>query len=588
MEFKMQNSIKLSDYVADFLSTITDYAFVGQGSCVVHILDSIDKRDDIKNIPSQNEQGASLAADAYSRSSGKMGVSIATSGPGIINLIQGIGCSFFDSIPHLIISGAVPTNQTRINKEIRQVGFQEMEVVDIVKPLTKYAVLLKDANKIKYELEKLIYYSKEGRCGPVLLDLPDDLQREFIIPDELESFIPPDDKNYISSSLDEVLNLINNSKRPLIIYGNGIKVGKAEVELDVFLKKTNIPFVPTWATLDLYDYDTENLVGTFGVAASRYGNFAVQKADLLICIGTRLSYQLTGAQKTKFSPNSKKIIVEIEKVELENENGIKADIGINSCAKIFLQNINKSEININNIEIEKWKEWINSVKKEFPICKKSYHQETKFVNPYVFFDTLSNFLKKDDVVIPDASANLIWAYQALKPKKGQQIFTALNHSPMGYSVAASVGAQFSDFNKRVIAVIGDGSMQMNVQELETISYNKLPIKIFIINNEGYGLIKGTQEGFLNKNYVGVDKTSGLGIPDFKKIAYAYDIQYQKISNNNDLKEIFNNLLDENKPIIFDVMVDPEQRVLPKLESGKLLHDMAPYIDRNILDQIMEI
>ena len=181
----MNKSMKLSDYVAEFLSNISEFTFVGQGSCVVHILDSIDKRNDIKNIPSQNEQGASLAADAYSRSSGKFGVSIATSGPGILNLLQGIGCSFFDSIPHLIISGAVPTNQTRKNKNIRQVGFQEMEVVDIVKPLTKYAVLLKDSKNIKYDLKKRVYYAKEGRPGPVLMDLPDDLQREFIVTEEL-------------------------------------------------------------------------------------------------------------------------------------------------------------------------------------------------------------------------------------------------------------------------------------------------------------------------------------------------------------------------------------------------------------------
>jgi len=588
----LKNKIKLSDYVAEFLSNISDYAFVGHGSCVVHILDSIDRRNDIKNISSQNEQGASLAADAYSRSSGKIGISIATSGPGILNLLQGIACSFFDSIPHLIISGAVPTNQTRKNKNIRQVGFQEMEVVDIVNPLTKYAVLLKDAKKIRYELEKMVYISKQGRPGPVLMDLPDDLQREFIIPEELESFMPIEEplstENYLNKKIEETLNLIKSSKRPLVIYGNGVNTANAFDELDVFFKKSNIPFLPTWATLDLYNFDEPNLVGTFGVAASRYGNFAVQKADFLLCIGTRLSYQLTGADKKSFSPYSKKVIVEIEDVELNNKNGVPADIGINTCAKTFLKAINEKIINTNNKELKKWKEWIYNIKKSYPICKTEYFDEKEYLNPYVFFDVLSRHLKKNDVILPDASANLIWAYQALKPKKGQKIFTALNHSPMGYSVAAAVGAQLANLDKNVVAIIGDGSVQMNVQEFETISYNKLPIKTFIINNGGYGLIKGTLETFLDNNYVGVDKSSGLGIPNFEKIAIAYGIKYIQISNYEGLIKNIGKLLVENQPIICDIMVDPEQRVVPKLESGKVLHDMSPNLDQITLDHIMKI
>jgi len=575
----MSKKIKLSDYVAKFLSEISEYTFSGHGSSVVHLLDSIDKRDNIKNIPSQNEQGAALAADAYSRVTGKIGISIATSGPGIINLLQGIGCSYFDSIPHLIISGAVPTNNMRNNKNIRQVGFQEMEVVDIVKPLTKYAVLLTDADLIKYELEKLVFYSFDGRPGPTLLDLPDDLQRAYIDPSKLKSFKIKNKKiTNINNKVLKTISLMAKSKRPVIIVGNGVNISRSKKKLDKFLKKTNIPFAPTWATIDLYPPKTKNFIGSFGVAATRHGNFVIQNSDLLICLGTRLSYQLTGSDKTSFAPNAKKIVVDIDKFEIKKTHSVKIDLSINSCVSDFFNLINKHKFILKKKEISKWIFWINDIKKKYPICEKKYYLEKNYVNPYVFFNELSPCCKSNDIIIPDASANLIWAYQAFKPKKGQKVFTALNHSPMGYSVAASVGAKFGALKKNVIAIIGDGSVAMNVQEFETIAHNKLPIKIFIMNNNGYGLIKGTLELFLEKNYVGVDPSSGLGIPDFKKIAYSYNIPYRQINNHTNIQNKINNILKLKTPVICDVKVNPNQRVIPKLESGNPIHRMSPLLD----------
>ncbi len=579
--------MKLSDYVAKFLANITDHAFVGQGSCVVHILDSIDKRDDITSISSQNEQGASLAADSYSRASNKIGVSIATSGPGLLNLLQGVGCSFFDSIPHIVISGAVPTNQTRKSKHVRQLGFQEMEVVDIVTPLTKYAVLLKDPKRIKYELEKMLFLATSGRPGPVLMDLPDDLQRVEIDEANLEGFIPDNSLSRVSiESVSKIMELVEVAERPLVVVGNGVKIADAKKDLDRFLSLTGIPFILTWATFDLYSYDAENLVGTFGVAATRYGNLTVQNADLLICLGTRLSYQLTGADRKTFSPKAKKIIVEIDEEELFKENGIIPDVAVLACVKDFLNTVCRSEIKVNKNKFSGWEKWIKETRAKFPICQPHYYDEQSFVNPYVFFDTLSECLKKNDIIIPDASANLIWTYQALKPKLGQTIFTALNHSPMGYSIAASVGAMLSNMDKNVVAIIGDGSVSMNVQELETIAFNKLPVKIFIMNNQGYGLIKGTQEVFLEKNYVGVDKLSGLSIPDFRKIAFSYNIDYVSISNHKNIKQAINGVIKMRKPVICDVNIDPNQRVSPKLESGKPIHDMAPYISSQELEDLL--
>ena len=565
--------MKLTDYIAEFIAKIAGNVFVGQGGNIIHVLDSLGKRKDIKIIPAQNEQGAAIAADAYSRfNEKKIGVTATTSGPGMINLMQGIACSFFDSIPTIHFVGAVVTKQLRKNKKIRQIGFQEMEVVDIVKPITKYAVLLKDKNMIKYELEKMLYYAKEGRQGPVLMDLPDDLQRAEINPKNLKSFIPPKKVKKIFLFENKFLDLIKNSKRPLIIVGHGVNLSNTKKELYKFISKTGIPYSPSWATVDLFSSDDKMNAGTFGVAATRYGNFAVQNADLLISLGCRLNTQITGSNLKSFAPNAKKIVVDIDNNELKKVNGLKYDLKINLNLKDFFKTI------IPKIKYNKnYSEWINRFilwKLKYPVVQEEYYRQNKKCNPYVFFRSLSEQTGKNDVLIPDASANLIWAMQSFKIK-GQKVFTALNHSPMGYSMPATIGAYLADKTKNVICTIGDGSMQMNIQELATISHFNFPIKIFVINNNGYGLIKQTQDTWLNSRRVGVDSESGLAMPNLIKIANAYGIKTVEINNHNEIGVKLKQILKSKSPILCDVIVDEKQKVIPKLEFGREIHDLSP-------------
>jgi acetolactate synthase-1/2/3 large subunit len=569
--------MKLTDYIAEYISKIADNVFVGQGGNIIHVLDSLGKRKDIKIIPSQNEQGAAIAADAYSRfNEKKIGVTATTSGPGMLNLMQGIACSFFDSIPTVHFVGAVVTSQLRKNKKIRQIGFQEMEVVDIVKPITKYAVLLKDKNMIKYELEKMLYYAKEGRQGPVLMDLPDDLQRAYINPKKLKSFTPP--KRLKKKVLFEkkFLNLIKNSKRPLIVVGHGINLSNTKKELYKFISKTGIPFCPSWATVDLFTSEDKLNAGTFGVAATRYGNFAIQNADLLISLGCRLNTQITGSNLKSFAPNAKKIVVDIDDNELKKTNGLKYDLKINLNLKDFFKTINPKIKNKKN-----YSKWIGNFrlwKLKYPIVQQEYFRQTKKCNPYVFFRSLSEQTGKNDVLIPDASANLIWAMQSFKVK-GQKIFTALNHSPMGYSMPATIGAYLADKTKNVICTIGDGSMQMNIQELATISHFNLPIKIFVINNKGYGLIKQTQDTWLDSRRVGVDSRSGLAMPNLIKIANAYGIKTVEINNHKEMDKKLRGVLKSKFPVLCDVKVDEKQKVIPKLEFGREIQDLSPRLNQ---------
>ena len=576
--------MKLSDYIAEFISKIADHTFVGQGGNIIHVLDSLGKRKDLKVIPSQNEQAAAIAADAYSRfSSNKIGVTATTSGPGILNIMQGVACSFFDSIPTFHFVGAVVTKQLRQNKNIRQIGFQEMEVVDIVKPITKYAVLLKDKNMIKYELQKMLYYAKEGRPGPVLMDLPDDIQRAEINPKKLKSFKPPKKNNNKIPFEKKFFELLKNSKRPLILVGHGINLSSTKKELYKFITKTGIPFSPSWATIDLFSSKNKMNAGTFGVAATRYGNFAIQNADLLISLGCRLNTQITGSNLDSFAPKAKKIVVDIDINEFKKTNGLKYDLKINLDLKDFFKKIiPKIKNNKNYSEwIKKFKEW----KIKYPIVEEKYYSQSKSCNPYVFFKTLSDNTNKNDVIIPDASANLIWAMQSLEPNK-QKIFTALNHSPMGYSMPATVGAYLADKSKNVICTIGDGSMQMNIQELATIKHFKIPVKIFILNNNGYGLIKQTQDTWLKSRRVGVDSRSGLAMPDLMKIANAYGIKTFEMNNHNEMGARLKEILKSKVPVLCSVKIDEKQKVTPKLEFGRSIHDMSPRLSESELNAEM--
>ena len=578
--------MKVSDYIANFLSKHTKYAFGGQGGSVIHIVDSIYKHKNITFIPGQSEQGSSLAADAYYRSSKKIGVSIATSGPGILNFLQGMACSYFDSIPGIYIAGASPTGNLRSNKKIRQIGFQEMEVQDMVKPICKYSTLIKNVENLNYELEKCIHIANNGRKGPTLIEIPDDISR-MEMPKRITHFKKKEIKISKKINTKKIKELFAKSNKPLVVIGNGCLAGTAILDIKKFLKKNKIPYSLSWAALHSFPSNDLFNFGSFGVAATRYGNFAIQKADLILFLGVRLSGQLTGTNTLTFSPNSKKIVVDIDKEEVTSQRLPKIDLKFNYDVNEFIKTLNKIKFNSNAIKIKKWVDEIGELKKNYPVLSKNNIINKNFVDPYFFFDKFYSNIDKNSIVIPDASANLVWAYQTLKTDKSPDMFTAFNHSPMGYSIAASVGAYFGSPKKKIYALIGDGSVPMNVQELETIKNYKVNVVIIILNNQGYGLIKQTQETWLNSVYAGTDKSSGLSLPDNIKIASSYGIKSYILKNNNDVNKNIKKILNFKGPILIDVRIDPKARVKPKIDFGRPLHDMYPYIDRLKLKKIME-
>jgi len=566
--------IKLADYVAKRLSEETDAVFVGNGSSVLHILSSFKKIKSIKVIPSQNEQGASLAADGYSRAKkNKMGIVVTTSGPGSINAFQGIASSFYDSIPSIYICGAPEIKHIKKNNsKIRQLGFQEMRMVDIVKPFTKYATIIKNPNDIFSEIEKCISITKSGRPGPCLIELPDDLQRTFIKEKKIKKEKIKIKRMTEFKKLKKFKELLNKSNKPLAIIGYGARISNAEKDILKFCKINNIPFTLTWPVADLANNNDTLFSGSFGAYATEYGNLAVQEADLLIIVGCRLNPTHIGGNSKLFNPKAKKIKIDIDVNELKEENKVKINLKINSDCKIFFKNLNKIKIRLKN-NSNFWIKKINEYKKKYPVVSSSYNKEKNFVNPYIFFDRLSKKIHKKTFIINDTSCNMVWMHQTFQFKKNQKVFSAYNHSPMGYSVAASIGYHLASPKSQIISIIGDGGMQMNIQELENIKNFNIPVKIFLFNNNSLGMVKQAMDTWFKSNYVACNPQSDLSFPNYNKVAKSYGVKTIEINDNSEIERGIQNTLMYEKAVLCNIRISPEAKMSPKVKLGSPIHVM---------------
>lgn len=581
--------MKLSDYIADFLvkQGIT-HVFLYSGGAIVHTADSIDRHPKLKIIIPQHEQGGASAADAYSRITENLGCMVTTSGPGATNTVTSVCNSYFDSISVLVISGQVATFRLKPSYKLRQKGFQETDVVSIFKSITKYAVQLRKAENIKYELEKAVYMARSGRPGPVLIDLPDDLQRVEIEPQKLRKFIPlKKKKSNIKPQIEKVIVLIEKSKRPVLILGAGIRVTGLKDEAKRFVEHFKMPVLLTWGGMDLFPYDHRYNMGGVGVCGPRGGNFAVQNSDLVIALGTRLSQMITGGKQNLFAPMAKKVMVDIDSEEFDKfgPNDFRLDVKILTELSDFFGQIKKYYRSSFPDRFEKWRSKIQKWRKEYPICPKEYYLPKSNVNAYVFIKELSRILKPKDIILTDAGGNLSWTMQNFEVKEGQRLFSAWNHSPMGYSVPASIGAATAS-GKKIYTITGDGGLMMCLEELGTIRKHNLPVKIFIFNNHGHGIQKQTMDTWLNSRYTAVDEKTGLWFPDFKKVSETFRIPYLHIKNNDEIKKVLKQALRTKGPVLCDVEIDPKQKIVPMLKFGSGLEDLDPKLEAEELEKIM--
>ena len=558
------------------------------------MIDSFSRTKGIKYTCVAHEQAAAMMADSYSRLGPNLSCTMVTSGPGATNLITGIACSWFDSIPAIHITGQVNSYEKqgaqKGTKNTRQIGFQETDIVSITKPITKFSYQLKNPNEIRYILEKACFIAQSGRPGPVVIDIPMNFQKAKINEKILKKFEYPKkqiNKTSLKIKIKKILYSLKKSTRPVILLGGGIKISKSQKSINKLIKKFNIPIVTTWSGVDIVDHDLKKYIGNVGVYGSRAANFAVQNSDFLLCLGTRLDTRITGGVPSTFARNAKIISVDIDKNELSKKRGLKLYLKVNNCLSDFFKVFEQNHKNFkykNNNWLNKCAEW----KEKYPIVIQEYYFQNKYVNPYVFFEKLSEILNKKDVIIADDGGHLTWAVQSFKVKSGQKLFSAFGNSPMGYAFPASIGASIALDKGRIICIDGDGSIQMNIQELQTVVFNKLPIKIIIMNNNGYGIIKQFQELYLNKRYEATTPKTGVVNPDFKKVSKAYGINYTLISNHKNLKKILIKPLKSNKPEFIEVLIKPDQKIVPKLQFGNPIEDLSPLLPRDEFNINMDI
>jgi len=576
--------VKLSDFVAAFIAqTGVRDVFGITGGASLHLIHSVAEHSLLSIICPLHEQAAAMAADGYSRISRNIGVAIGTSGPGATNMVTGICCSYYDSVPTLYITGQVSTFRFKGNTGVRQYGFQETDIVSMCKTITKYAVTIKDPRQIKYELEKAYYIARSGRPGPVLIDIPDNLQREDVDPNALVSYVPNEEKYQFSiqNKIEEFLPIFYQAQRPIIILGWGVRLANADEEAIQLINDLGFPVLLTWGIADLLPYGHKSLVGTFGTHGTRYGNFAVQNSDLILAIGTRLDTHETGSPLSTFARDAKKIVVDIDGSELRKAShfGMEIEHPVETDAKSFMpmlmQHIDKSKL----LSIEKWKNKITKWKTIYPICPDYYYQE-KLVNPYVLMKELSAVSCEDDTIFVDTGCSLAWIMQAFEFKSGQRLFHDFNNTAMGYALPASIGASVASGKKTVTSIIGDGSLQMNIQELATVVHYDLPVRVIVINNHGYSMIQQTQDQWLESKYIASSPEGGVPVPNFISIAKSYGYKTCSIAHNSEIKHVLNEVFSTAEPVFCEVNISPDHRVIPQVKFGRPIEDSEPLINRD--------
>lgn len=579
--------IKLSDYVIKFLSTLNiKHVFLLPGGGCMHLVDSLGNSPLIP-VCFLHEQAATIAAEAYSQYNENIGVVLVTTGPGGTNTITGVAGAFIDSIPLLIISGQAKTTDLINDSGVRQMGIQEVDIVSIVKPITKYAFIVREPKNIRYHLEKAIHIAKSGRPGPVWLDIPLDVQGALIDETSLPPLTPciqsPLD---ISSQIHDTIQLINKSKKPVILVGNGVRLSHATSQFIQLIEQLQIPILTTWKTVDFLSETHPLYFGRPGSISSRYANIIQQSSDLIITLGTRLDLTQVGFNYPNFAPHAKKVIVDIDQNEISKvANRTKVDIPICTDAKHFINQL-LSSIHKININTTQWLFHCTSLKNKYPIITPNHSTSQHLINPYALIDTLSSLLLPSDIIIPGSSGSCAeLTLQAFRIKQGQRLFNTPGLGSMGYGLPASIGACIAS-NRRTISIIGDGGLQHNIQELETLRRLNLPIKIFIMNNNGYNSIRTTQNKHFAGHHVCCDPSSGLSLPDTCSIATAYNLPTSRIKNQHDLTYQIQQVLNSRGPHICEVMIDPSIETLPKLSSRVLpdgsiisspLEDLYPFL-----------
>lgn len=590
---------KLSDYVVQFIADQgVKHVFLVTGGGAMHLNESLSRCSEIEAVCNSHEQASAIAAEGYGKATNNLGVAMVTTGPGGTNAVTGVAGAWLDSTPCLFISGQVKRPDRMFDAEgnplgMRQLGVQEVDIVSIVKPITKYAVTVLDPQTIRYEMEKAVYLARSGRPGPVWIDIPLDVQASPVDPEKLRGFDPSElsvasDDSGLGSQIDSIIQLLNRAERPLLFAGNGIRLARAEREFAELVRLLGIPVVATWCAADLISSNDPLYVGRPGAVASRGANFALQNCDFLLAIGVRLDFAITGFAPEKLARAAHKVTVDIDAAELAKlqphvQTPIQADAGA------FIQEMLDRGPAIEPKDRPEWDRRCADWKTRYPVVTPEHRNPDSKVSIYHLAEVIACETSPQDLLVSGSSGSGIEIFLLACPTRtGQRIYHTAGLGSMGFGLPGSIGVCLAGGRRRTVCVDGDGGFQFNIQELETVARLNLPIKFFVLNNDGYASIRASQANYFGKASIGCDSRTSLTVPNISRVAAAYGIETAVISGQSNLRQEVRRVLNMPGPIVCDVHVIPDEVRAPRLSStqrsdgsfvSKPLEDLWPFLDR---------
>jgi acetolactate synthase I/II/III large subunit len=595
-------TIRLSDYIANRLFAIgVKTVFLVAGGGMMHLIDALGRIEGLHYMCNHHEQASAIAADAYARQTGSLGVCYATSGPGATNILTGLVGAWQDSSPVLFLTGQSKLSETVRGAGIhglRQFGTFEVDIVPIVKSVTKYAVFLDDPQNVRYELEKAIHLARSGRPGPVLIDVPLDIQGAPVDPQALVGYTAPAEVgNDFDGIAQDILGRLRASKRPLILAGWGVRCAKAVLLFREMINRLGVPVAVTPLGKDILTYDDPLFSGHPGVKGDRPGNFAVQNADLILSLGNSLHTQTTGYEFDHFAPNAYKIQVEPDEAVLKKIT-VHVDKKINSSIVPIMESLTKlAAMGWDASAYDDWRKRCVDWKIRYAVNREPHRVDEGPVNYYEFADVLSNLLKGDETIVADAGSAFYVMGQALRLKGTQRFISSGSMGAMGFTLPAGLGVCASDPNRLAVCVTGDGALQSNIQELQTLRHNNFNLKLFVIQNDGYVSIRNTQKAFFGGHFVGSSIDSGVSMPPLEKIANAYEIPFIQCAYRAQLIDAVRQTLEAKGPVICGIKAQADQSIIPSVSSVRLpngrmqskpLHDMFPFLSEEDLRMNMVV
>jgi acetolactate synthase-1/2/3 large subunit len=588
----------VSDYIAKFFAERgSRHVFMVTGGGAMHLNDSFGRSENLEYLCFQHEQAMAIAAEGYYRASGRLPVVNVTSGPGGTNCLTGVIGQWLDSIPAVYVSGQVK-QETTISScpdvGLRQLGDQEINIVDIAKPVTKYAVMVRDAREIHFHLSKALYLATHGRPGPVWLDIPLDIQSSIIDESQLIGYDPGEDElkidpKLVQSQITEVIRRIKEAKRPVILAGHGIRLAGAADDFRIMIEQLNVPVLTAICGHDLINSDNPLFFGRPGICGDRLGNIVLQNSDLMIAIGARLGIRQISYNYKAFARGAYRVMVDVDKSELAKPT-LTIDLPIHSDAKHFINGVNSQLVNESLQPKSEWIAWCTKRKSLLPSVISENKNRKEYVNSYEFADVLFKQLVPGTTVVTGNGTAYTGTFQVMQIKEGVRVFTNQGCASMGYCLPAAVGASIAMGQKPVVLITGDGSIQMNIQEFQTVVAYRLPIKIFVLVNDGYLAIRTTQNAYFDGRHIGSSPEGKLFLPDIRKIAEAYGIPTMHIKGGDSLGDRINDVMSNDGPCLCEILMDPQQSLFPKLSStvtsdGKMisssLENMYPFLEIDV-------